>query len=223
MCIIILVDSREQNGLYIKSKFDQIGVESDICTLPYNSGCDYYISNSHGSCGIQRKDSTKELVQQMEELRTDILPRLITYTDNPILLVEESHKIGEGGNLFRKEGSMYKETGTTATSYYGFLESIRMMGVDVVTIQAATDMMPTIWYLAAMDGFLSRDHYPKHQKSFKPNQQALGMLCCVPGIGMKRAAKALETNSIKDIATKTKIEGLTTKQHQKIKRVLEWK
>jgi hypothetical protein len=165
----------------------------------------------------------KELIQQMDELRTDILPRLITYTDNPVLLVEESHRIGEMGNLFRKEGSLYKETGTTATSYYGFLESIRMMGVDVVTVQAATDLMPTIWYLAAIDGFLSRDHYPKHLKSFKPNQMALGMLCCVPGIGMKRAAKALEGNSIKDIATKTKIEGLTIKQHQKIKRVLEWK
>ena len=159
----------------------------------------------------------------MEELRTDILPRLITYTDNPVLLVEESHKIGEGGNLFRKEGSMYRETGTSATSYYGFLESIRMMGVDVVTVQATTDLMPTVWFLISIDKYLSHQHYPKPIKSFKPQQIALGMMCCIPGIGLKRAQKALDGHSVKDLTRMNTIEGLTKKQALKVKSILEWK
>jgi ERCC4-type nuclease len=229
---VILVDTREKLGEYMKSEFDSIGVKSEVCTLPHSSGADFYISNTYGSCAIQRKRSMEEIcgtpvsdrfASAMEELRLDILPHLITYTTNPILLVEESHRIGECGSLFRKEGSMFKETGTTAASYYGFLESVRKMGVDVVTLKAEADLMPTIWYLASMDGYLSREHYPRHLKSYNTKQQSIGMLCCIPGIGAKRAAKALETNSIKDIATKSKIEGLTIKQHQKIKRVLEWK
>lgn len=175
-------------------------------------------------CGNQ---VTGRYKSAMEELLVDILPRLITYTDNPILLVEESHKIGEGGSLFRRENGMYVESGMTAPSYYGFLETVRMMGVDVVTIQATGDLYPTIWYLASMDGYLSREHYPKHIKSFKPHQQALGILCCVPGIGQKRATAALEKNCIRDMVRdlvwKDEIEGLTKTMTLKLKKAMEVK
>jgi hypothetical protein len=175
-------------------------------------------------CG---KPVSDKFESAMEELRLDILPRLATYTDNPILLVEESHKIGESGSLFRKSDSMYVETGMTASSYYGFLESVRQMGIDVVTLQATGDLYPTIWYLASMDGYLSREHYPKHIKSFKPHQQALGILCCVPGIGQKRATAALEKNCIRDMVRdlvwKDEIEGLTKTMTAKLKKAMEVK
>ena len=214
---MIIIDTREQNGDFIKQKFDAAGVESEIATLPYASGCDYLIAQSHGSCGIQRKDSTKELIGQMEELRTDILPRLISYTDNPVLLVEESHQIGEAGYLFRRENGAYVETGLHSSAYYGFLESTRMTGVDVVCTR---DLNASIWYMIAMDGYLSRQHYPKPLKSYKPHQSALGMLCCVPTIGAKRAEKALSALSIKEMIHVNEIEGLTKIQTQKLKKVL---
>jgi ERCC4-type nuclease len=158
----------------------------------------------------------------MEEHRLGILPRLRSFCDNPVLLVEESHKFGENGSLYRKENKMLVETGLHASSYYGFLESIRMMGVDVVTVPATPDMLPTIWYLIAMDGYLSREHYPKHAKHFDVRQQALGALCCVPGIGEKRAVAALEHASIAGIANATKVEGLTEKQMEKVQKMLRY-
>ena len=48
------------------------------------------------------------------------------------------------------------------------------------------------------------------------------MLACVPGIVEKRAREALEHQSIREMcAGRTK--GLTVKQKEKLKRVLEWK
>ena len=162
----------------------------------------------------------KELVIQMEELRYDILPRLISYTDNPILMVEEDFQIGDAGYLFRKEGSMYKETELHSRSYYGFLETVRMMGVDVVCTRSLDQ---SIWYMIAMDGYLSKKHYPKHLKTFKPQQQAMGMICCVPGVGIKRAEKALDGRSVRDLLIASEVNGLTAKQLLKIKKVLTWK
>lgn len=214
---MILIDTREQNADFIKQKFDAAGIESEIATLPYASGCDYLIAQTKGSCGIQRKDSTKELITQMEELRTDIIPRLVTYTANPVLLVEESHQIGDAGYLFRREKGVYVETGMHSSAYYGFLESMRMSGVDVVCTR---DLNASIWYMIAMDGYLSREHFPKHLKSYKPHQQALGMLCCVPTIGAKRAEKALTELSIAEMLHVGEIEGLTKTQTQKLKKAL---
>lgn len=71
-----------------------------------------------------------------------------------------------------------------------------------------------------MDGYLSREHYPKHTKQFKPYQQAIGMLSCVPGIGQKRAMKALEHNSIEDMIGLNEIEGLTKTMTAKLKKAL---
>ena len=161
-----------------------------------------------------------ELVNQMQDLREDILPRLITFTDNPVLLVEESHQVGERGYLFRKENGMFKETQMHCTAYYSFLESVRMMGVEVVCTR---NLDQSIWYMIGMDGYLSREHYPKPMKSFKPKQQQIGMLCCVPGIGQKRAAAALEGRSISDLLNAREVDGLTPKQLEKIRKVLRYK
>jgi hypothetical protein len=171
---------------------------------------------------INGKPVSDKYVSAMEELRIEILPNLRSFCDNPVLLVEESHRFGENGSLFRKEGKMFVETGLHASSYYGFLESVRMMGVDVVTVPATPDMLPTIWYLASMDGYLSREHYPKHRKHFDVRQQALGALCCVPGIGEKRAVAALENASLAGIANATRVEGLTVTQTEKVQKMLRY-
>lgn len=220
--IIILIDTREQNGDYIKSRFDSAGIISEIATLPYNTGCDYFISGVYGSCGIQRKSAMKELVIQMDDLAEDILPRLVSFTDNPILLVEEDFVIGEMGRLFRKDNSskMWTETGMHSASYYGFLESCRMKGIDVACTR---NLDQSIWYMIAMDGYLAHKHYPKHRKLYKPYQQAMGMLCCIPGIGEKRAEKILEQNSISDLVQADEANGLTPLQLKKIQTALNWR
>ncbi len=222
-CIIICTDSREHFGsTLISSKFEQAGTDSQICTFPQWTGCDYYIVNTYGSVCIQRKDSASELCSQMEELRYDILPRLVNFaseTDsNPILLVEETHTIGDAGYLFRRgKGNVFIETGLHISSYYGFLETIRLMGIEVVTTKGLTE---SIWYMIAMDGFLAKQHYPKHLKSYKHHQQALGVLCCIPTIGSKRAAKALEECSIAEMLIRNEVEGLTKTQLEKVKKAL---
>jgi hypothetical protein len=171
---------------------------------------------------INGKPVSDKYVSAMEELRLEILPNLKSFCDNPVLLVEESHRFGENGNLFRKERKMLVETGLHASSYYGFLESVRMMGVDVVTVPATDDMLPTIWYLASMDGYLSMEHYPAHKKSFSNYSQAVGMLTAVKGIGETRAAKALSKASIQSmILSDGIVEGLTTKQTANLRRVVK--
>lgn len=199
-----------------------MGIESEITTLPYPTGCDYFIVNTCGSCGIQRKDAMKELAGQMPELRDDILPRLISFTENPVLLVEEDFTIGQMGNLFRRDPTtkLWMETGLHSLAYYGFLESVRMMGVDVVCTR---NLEQSIWYMASMDSYLSTTHYPKHQKSYKPYSQALGILCSINGIGKKRAEQFLQHHSVSDALTMSKCEGLTAKQLEKLKNILRWK
>lgn len=228
---IILLDTREQKGEYIKSRFDTIGIPCEITTLPEHTGCDYMIVNTHGSAVVQRKDSSKELIQQMQELQDDILIRLCNFADsiksNPVLLIEETHKIGQMGYLFRKQNNVWLETGMHSSSYYGFIESMKNRGIDVVCTR---DLDHSIWYMAALHGYLGRFHYPKHAKTHRINQMAVGMLACVPGIAEKRAREALEHQSIKEMCEgkiyvweDEGIKGLTKKQAEKLKRVLEWK
>lgn len=217
---IILIDIKEHFAEFVQSKLNLAGVPSEIINLPYPSGCDYLISNTHGSCGIQRKDSMAELSQQMEDLRYDILPRLCTFTDNPILLVEETHMIGEKGYLFRRDGKVWTETGLHCTAYYGFLETVRNMGVDVVCTRS---LEHSIWYMVSMHTYLGKYHYPKHPKMYKVDQMATGMLCCVNGVGEKKAEKVLKKYSLSELPSQHKVDGLTEKQLEKVKKVLRWK
>lgn len=164
---------------------------------------------------------TKDHKSAMEELLHDTLPRLSIFTDNPVLLVEESHIIGERGYLFRKHQNHWVETGMHSSSYYGFLETARNLGVDVVCTR---NLDASIWYMISMHGYLGKHHYPKHAKMFTDGQRAMGMLCCVPKIGEKRAAQALGSGkSISEIATAKSVKGLTENQLEKIQKVLKWK
>lgn len=190
------------------------------------TGSDYLITQTCGSVCIQRKSAMAELAGQMEELRYDILPRLLSFADdinaNPVLLVEEDFTTGERGFLFRKDSTtkLYVETGLHATAYYGFLETVRTMGCEVVTVR---NLDQSIWFMVSLDSYLSTEHYPKHKKSYKPYSSALGMLCCVPGIGKKRAEKVLQNHSIAEIAAGKDITGLTNKQLEKIRNVMRFK
>jgi hypothetical protein len=219
--IIILVDSREQNGSYICKFLISKGIEADIICFPQETGCDYLISGKTGSVAVQRKDAFAEVINQMEEIRYDILPRLKNFSGEvhtPVLLVEETFGITKEGYLIDKTSG--RESQMLATSYYNFLETVRRSGADVVTTR---DLNQSIWWMVATHTYLAKNHYPKQNKAYSVQEQAMGMMMSVNGIGEARAGKALAESSIKEMGRMMKIPGLTDKQSKKVKEVLGWK
>ena len=216
--IIILIDSREQNGAYLQKRFAACSIDSEIVCFPTDTGCDYLISNDKGSCAIQRKVVVSEMISELDEIMHDIAPRLKGFHDNPCFLFEENFGISKDGYL--QDRNTGRPTDMLITSYYGYLETLRKMGLDVYTTR---DLNSSIWLMIALHGYLKANHYPKHKKFFTEQEQAVGMLMCVPGIGEKRAEKALQENSIRGMAGMKKIAGLTEKQGERLGKVLRWR
>lgn len=216
--IIILIDSREQNGPYLQKRFAASGIESEIVCFPQNTACDYLITNEKGSCAIQRKVVCSEFISEVDEILHDIVPRLKDFSDNPCFLIEENFSITKDGYLENRQDG--RTSDMKATSYYGILETIRKSGVDVYCTR---DLNASIWWMVAMHGYLQKNHYPKHHKYFSEQEQAIGMLMCVPGIGEKRAEKALQENSIRGMCGMKRVEGMTEKQSEKLLKVLRWR
>jgi len=148
----------------------------------------------------------------------DTLPRLKNFSENPILLVEEDFGIDQSGYLFNRGDS--RETSMLATSYFGYLETVRKIGVDVITTR---DLNQSIWWMIATHGYLAKEHFPKHRKYYGNKEMAIGMLTAVAGIGEVRAMKVLKETSIKDMIVGNKFGGLTMKQAGKLQGVVGWK
>ena len=216
--IIILIDSREQNGAYAVKRFTEAGIESDIICWPTETGTDYFITNTHGSLAVQRKVVVSEMISELEPIMYEIIPALKNFSENPVVLLEENFGISKDGYLFNRNDN--RQTDFKATSYYGFLETIRKAGVDVVTTR---DLNQSLYWMIAMHGYLGKEHYPKHRKYHGLKEQAVGMLSVVPGIGEARATKALKETSIRDMITGNKYGGLTMKQAEKLREVMGWK
>ncbi len=154
----------------------------------------------------------------MDELLYETLPALKNFSDNPCLLLEENYGITKDGYLYNRNDS--RETQMLATSYFGYLETIRKMGIDVYCMR---DLNQSIWWLISMHNYLGKEHFPKHTKYFSLQEQAVGMLTAVPTIGDARAAKALQKSSIRGMCGRKQIDGLTGKQVEKLQKVLQWK
>lgn len=107
-----------------------------------------------------------------------------------------------------------------ATSYFGILETLRKMGLDVYTTR---DLNQSIWWMISIHGYLEKNHFPKHRKYFSMEERAVGMLSAVPGISEARAKKMLAKGSIADAVTNGKVEGLTELQGRKVMDVLIWR
>lgn len=193
---MILIDTREQKVDYITDMFDRNGgIRWQICTFPQNTGCDYLITGDGGSVGIQRKTSN-EIIREMKEIREDVLPRLMDFTDNPVLLVEENHHINQHGWIMRREGDFLRETGLIASAYYNFLSSVRNMGVDVVCTRCLDH---SIWWMMSTYEYLKIERYPKPRSKYTHHARALGMLCCINGIGQKRGTEILKDYTIAEL------------------------
>lgn len=215
--IIILVDTREQNGPYIKSRFEEAGIESEIATLSTETGADYIISGEKDTVAVQRKVVCSEFISELEEIVNDIAPRLLGYSEHPVFLIEENYEITKDGYLLNRQNGRHSEL--LATSYFGILETLRKMGCEVVTTR---DLNSSIWWMISLHGYLGKNHYPKHTKYFSLQEQAVGMLTVIPGLGPARAEKALAKNSIRVMSGMNKVPGLTETQSRKLSEVLRW-
>lgn len=216
-CIIILIDSREQNGPYIQKRFAASGIDSEIVCFPQSTGCDYLITADKGSCAIQRKVVCSEMLSELDEIMHDIAPRLKQFSDNPCFLIEENFEITKDGYLQDRNSGRHTEM--LITSYYGYLETLRKMGLDVYCVR---DMNASIWWMVAMHGYLCKNHYPKHQKTFTDEERAIAMLNCIPTVGEHRARKSLQKQSIREMIKSGYAEGFTMKQNEKMNNVVRW-
>ena len=215
---MIIIDSREQNGPYIQKQLAKHGIETEITCLDTSTGSDYLISNLKGSCAVQRKVVCSEMLGELDQIMHQIIPALKNFSENPVLLLEENMGISPDGYLHNRADG--RTTDMLATSYYGYLETIRKMGVEVITTR---DLNQSIWWMIAMHGYLAKNHYPVHKKYFSVHDQAVGMLSTVQGIGEARAEKALKKASIRGMCGMKQVEGLTAKQSESLQKILRFK
>jgi ERCC4-type nuclease len=143
---------------------------------------------------------------------------LRNFSENPVLLIEENFGIDRTGHLFNRGDS--RETSMLATGYFGYLETIRKTGFEVITTR---DLNQSIWWMIAMHGYLGKEHFHKHRKYHSVKEQAIGMLTAVSGIGEARAMKALKNTSIRDMVTGNCYEGLTMKQIERLNAVMGYR
>jgi ERCC4-type nuclease len=191
----IIIDSREQNKEYIDGKFKSHGgITSMISCLSH--GMDYLIMGESCSIGIQRKSGAAEIPKQMEALRDDILPALKELTENPILLIEEDFHIGSDGTFYRKQEGMMHPTGLNTKSYFNFIHSTKLSGVDVVCTR---NLDASIWWMISTGLWVEQNHYPKIKKQYLPSMQAIGVLCCANGIGHTKAEKLLREHTLQEL------------------------
>lgn len=215
---IIMTDSREQNGPYAVKFFKSHGIDSEIVTMSTDTGSDYFITALKDSAAIQRKVVCSELLSELDITLNETIPHLKNFTDNPIFLVEENYQINDDGYLMNRNNS--RESQMLATSYFGYLETIRKMGVEVVMTR---DYSESLWYMLSLHNYMEKEHFPKHVKGFKPRESAIGMLSCVSKVGEKRAEKALRKQSMYEMVKAGHVDGFTEKQNESWRGVMYWK
>lgn len=215
---IILIDTREQSGAYAAKFFTKHGIESELVTLSTDTGSDYFIASKFDSTAIQRKVVCSELISELDITMNETIPHLKNFTHNPIFLVEENYQITEEGYLMDRNTS--RESQLLATSYFGYLETIRKLGVEVVMTR---DYNESLWYMLSLHNYMEKQHYPHHTKGFKPNESAIGMLSCISKVGEKRAEKALMKQSIMEMCQAGHVDGFTEKMNEKWREVVYWK
>ena len=191
----IIVDTREVYHEYILNIIQRHG-GIDVVKACLQHGCDYNIIGKVDSIGVQRKSGSKEIPKQLMELRDDILPSLKDLTTNPVLLIEEDFVIGDNGTFYQRRDGMLYPMQLNTKSYYNFIHSVKMSGIDVVTTR---NLDASIWWMISTAEYLDNYHYPKISKQFGIENQAVGSLCSLNGIGPTKARKLLSEYSLKEL------------------------
>lgn len=190
---MICVDTREHEWEYIESQLT--GLNIDVSVICLDHGVDYMIMGTYDTVAVQRK-TFPEICTQMKEIREDVIPSLMNISESAVLLVEEHFSIDKQGMMWRKQGNFMNPANISARSYYNFLQSIRMMGCDVVVTGSLSD---SIWWMYSIHSYIHEQHYPKQTKRYDANMQALGALCCVNSFGITAGTKLLKDNTIAEL------------------------
>ncbi len=183
---MIIIDTREQYKEEIKIQLEQVGITVHLLQLEHYA--DYLVSLGQQVMGVQRK-TMGELLTQMGEIRAR-LPELSEAGYTPVLLVEEEgFKVSKDGKILLPRGNKLYETGTPITAYYNFLASVKKSGVDVVTVK---DLNFSIWWLYSLHRYIQEEHYPHLPCKYTTQEQLVGALMGVPGVGEKKAKALIE-------------------------------
>ena len=191
---MILIDTREQHKDYITERFKEFNTPSSQTCLSH--GMDYLIIGNSCSVGVQRKSGSSEIPSQMEALRSDILPSLKDLAENPVLLIEEDFVIGQDGTMYQRRDGMLYPLGMNVKSYFNFINSVKLTGVDVVTTR---NLDSSIWWFISLHEYLKEQHYPKIKKQHSPEMQAVGCLSAIGGFGIATSKKILSKYTLSDL------------------------
>jgi len=190
---LIGIDTREHEWEFIEMRLQALGIETFVTCLEH--GTDYMIMGTHDTIEVQRK-TFPEICTQMQEIREDLVPCMLNRTESAVLLIEEYFTIDNNGMMWRKEGNFMKPANISARMYYNFLQSIRMMGCDVVITK---NLEHSIWWMNATQNYINTEHYPKQKKRYGADMQALGALCAINSFGITASKKVLEKHTISEM------------------------
>jgi hypothetical protein len=191
---LICIDTREHEWEFIEMRLQALGVDTAVTCLEH--GVDYLIMGTRDTVSVQRK-TFPEICTQMQDIREDVIPAMMDASpDSSVLLVEEYFTIDNKGMMWRKEGNFMKPANISARMYYNFLQSIRLMGCDVVVTK---NLEHSIWWMNAIHTYVHNEHYPKQKKRYGANMQAVGALCAVNSFGITASKKVLEKHTISEL------------------------
>ena len=173
--IRIVADDREKKS-GIPQLLKAIGIDLEIRTLPIG---DYIVAPE---TVIERK-SVRDLVSSIFDGRLfDQCSRLKEHFQKPAILVE--------GNLDELD-----DIADNPMIFYGATSTIVMeFGIPVIPTPSATHTAKLLCAMAAArkDGAARGPYIKKIRKSQDVRQQQLAILCSLPGVGEKFAARMLE-------------------------------
>lgn len=190
---MICIDTREHEWQFIELRLNASGVDTAITCLSY--GIDYLIMGDCDTVAVQRK-TFPEICREMSEIKEEIVPALLDMSESAVLLIEEYFNIDNNGMMWRKEGNFLKPANISARQYYNFLQSVRLLGCDVVVTSSLAD---SIWWMYSTHSYIHEQHYPKQKKRHDAKAQAIGSLCCLNSFGVTASTKLLKDHTIAEL------------------------
>ena len=182
---MIIIDTREQWKEQIQQKLQSLHVSAHIMKL--DNYADYLLTSDNEaveqSIGIQRK-TVNEVLQQMQEIQERISELKEKYDNAWFLVEEEDLFIDQDGVIMSKRGKLLYETGMNVKAYYNFLHSIERKGVQVKTTY---NWEYSVWWLYSLHSYIQREHYPKPTKKYTQQEEVIGALMGIEGIGEAKA------------------------------------
>lgn len=198
---MIVIDTREQFKEEIQEKLTKLNVPSVITKL--EDYTDYLLVSDNEEVenimAIQRKTIAEVLSKEpskqgyksmMDEIRDRIVNETKAKYEDTWLLVEDGGlRVSADAKIMLNRGKLLYETGLSVKSYYNFLHSLEDKAIRIKTVP---NLEYSIWWLYSIHARIQRHHYPKPSRKYSEDEEIMGALMGVPGIGEKKAQKIYE-------------------------------